>query len=595
MGIIRIFYPVLGLIAFAWSFLQPPAPHRHGGEEAAKATRLQFEAVALPERGETVEELLTAPAATNLQNGRRSPLAFMKLMEVGQEEEGELFGLLKDRDDRPLRFPDGTPWLCDGNNGVPGSGPDFFSLLDDPDGSGKLYMVTQFECSVGAYYMNEVARDGDGMLRAVPGSLRYVSQKAYYGGWNHCAGSRTPWESHLGSEEYGRIVEAERKPDGTTGFGGFDAVAAFFGGDATQPNPYYWGWVTEVRVEEGEPDYRKHYAMGRFSHEVAYVMPDDRTVYMSDDGTNGGLFLFIADHPANLNSGTLYAARWRQRSTYEGGSAALEWISLGHASASEVRRALEKRPNFSEMFDTEAPTASGNCPTEGFTPVNAAGRAECLKLRTDRCSEGVVSRLETRRYAALKGATTEFRKEEGITYDPDHRRLYVAISEIGEGMRGGDPQFDAGGANAIALEENPCGAVYALDIAESPVSDSGGERIGSAYVAVKMEAILTGVPQGGLCAAEGIANPDNLTYLPGSNLLVIGEDSARRPNNFLWAYDVESGALQRIALLPKGAEATSPYWYRDLRGHGYLSLTVQHPEAGSSYVGVIGPFRSLPE
>jgi secreted PhoX family phosphatase len=518
-----------------------------------------------------------------------------------------VFGQLKDVSDRPLRSPDGTPWICSGNNDVPGSGPDFFSLLNDPDGSGKLYMVTQFECTVGAYYLNEVVQDAGGMLRAVPGTLRYVSQKAYHGGWTHCAGSKTPWESHLGSEEYeadGRIIEAHRNADGTTGFEGFDTTARYFGGDAMQANPYYWGWVTEVRIEEGEPNYRKHYAMGRFSHELAYVMPDDKTVYMSDDGTNVGLFMFVADHEANLNSGTLYAARWKQRSTYEGGSADLEWISLGHACASEVRSALEKRPKFSEMFETEAPTAAGSCPTEGFAPVNTAGQTECLRLRTDRYSETVISRLETRRYAALRGATTEFRKEEGITYDPDHRRLYVAMSEIGHGMRDGDAAFDRGGPNTVVLEENPCGAVYALEIAETPQADSGGMPVGSDYAAARMEAILTGMPKmdgdgmsrdGDACAVTGIANPDNLTYLPGSNILVIGEDTQRHANNILWSYDVESGALQRIAVLPSGAEATAPYWYRDINGYGYLSLTVQHPDEGDSYVGVIGPFRSLPE
>ncbi len=32
--------------------------------------------------------------------------------------------------------------------------------------------------------------------------LKYISQKAEFGGWVHCAGQRTPWNSHLASEEY---------------------------------------------------------------------------------------------------------------------------------------------------------------------------------------------------------------------------------------------------------------------------------------------------------------------------------------------------------------------------------------------------------
>jgi secreted PhoX family phosphatase len=47
--------------------------------------------------------------------------------------------------------------------------------------------------------------------------------------------------------------------------------------------------------------------------------------------------------------------------------------------------------------------------------------------------EKIASRLEARRYAAMMGATTEFRKEEGITFDPDTKRIYVAMSEVNSG------------------------------------------------------------------------------------------------------------------------------------------------------------------
>lgn len=44
------------------------------------------------------------------------------------------------------------------------------------------------------------------------------------------------------------------------------------------------------------------------------------------------------------------------------------------------------------------------------------------------------SRLETRRYAALQGATTEWSKMEGFSYSALRRRAYVAMSENREGM-----------------------------------------------------------------------------------------------------------------------------------------------------------------
>lgn len=531
---------------------------------------------------------------------------FELLMYTGHSDNAERFGQMKDRNDRPLTFPDGSPYLCNGTNDAPGSGLDYTSILHNPDGSGKLYMVSQFECPIGAYYMSELKQDQKGVLHTVPGTLRYISQKAYHGGWVHCAGSKTPWESHLGSEEYepdGRIIEQHRNEEGRTGFGSFDETAKYFG-NFKAANPYYWGWVTEVKIEAGEPGYRKHYALGRFSHELAYVMPDERTVYMSDDGTNVGFYMFVADRPADLSSGTLYAARWQQQSARAGGSADLEWISLGHISDGEVRKAVDGKAQFSQMFDTEAPTEAHTCPSEGFGAINTVGKTECLKLRTDIYSEAVVSRLESRRYAALKGATTEFRKEEGITYDPDRKRLYVGMSSLSHGMLEDEEEFDAGGPDHIRLEKNGCGAVYTLNIAQTAHKDGDGNAIESEYVVADMRVLLEGTPKvyapgnpynGNECDVNGIANPDNLTYLPGSNLLVIGEDSRKHVNNMLWAYDVEQGTLRRMATLPEGAEATSPYWVTGVNGYDYLTLVVQHPQdgKGESYVGVFGPFKTV--
>ena len=57
------------------------------------------------------------------------------------------------------------------------------------------------------------------------------------------------------------------------------------------------------------------------------------------------------------------------------------------------------------------------------------------------------------------------RKEEGVTFDPDHNRLYVAISEISYGMedkasKGKESaKYDVGGSNDIKVAYNPCGGV----------------------------------------------------------------------------------------------------------------------------------------
>lgn len=78
-------------------------------------------------------------------------------------------------------------------------------------------------------------------------------------------------------------------------------------------NPYRCGYPVDIRVDEnGDATPIKHVAMGRIALELAYVMPDRKTVYMTNDGTNVGLFLFLADKPGDLSAGTLYANTWMQ-------------------------------------------------------------------------------------------------------------------------------------------------------------------------------------------------------------------------------------------------------------------------------------------
>jgi len=87
-------------------------------------------------------------------------------------------------------------------------------------------------------------------------------------------------------------------------------MAAYYGGDVTRLNPYAYGWPVEVTVDaEGTTQVAKRYAIGRVALELPHVMPDRRTAYLTDDGTNAGLYLFVADREGDLSAGTLCAAR----------------------------------------------------------------------------------------------------------------------------------------------------------------------------------------------------------------------------------------------------------------------------------------------
>lgn len=611
-----------------------------GVDATVSATKLSFASISTPLTDVEKATINASTSVTNEANGVTSDIGFVKLMATNDTNNGETFGLVKDSSSATINFADGSPYICNGTNDGVGSGLDYTSFLNV---NSKLFMVSQFECQIGAMYIAELEQDTTtGVMNVKANSLKHIDQSSEFGGFVHCAGMATPWNSHLGSEEYepdARAVESDSNATTLlTGNKYYDESAIFWTSAADRANtantwdnlktigmasmsPYYYGWNPEVTIDVNDTAvYTKHYSMGRFSHELSYVMPDSKTVYMSDDGTNVGLFMFVADNAEDLSAGTLYGAKFTQTVAdgVEGGSGDIDWINLGHATNADVRAAVVAKPAFSDLFNSETPNVDGTCPSVGFTAINTTAGNECLQLNTTTYSEVQISRLETRRYAALKGATTEFRKEEGITFDADHGRLYVAMSEVARGMEdnakngAAETKYEIGGNNDIKLKYNRCGAIYAMDIvpSASTAKDTDSVAINSKYVVNNMYAILTGAPttypvghdyEGNSCSVDAISNPDNVTYLDGSNILVIGEDTSSHINNVVWAYDVESKLMSRMITTPEDAETTSPFWYKDLNGVGYMSVVAQHPiDDGSgsaeneSFVGYYGPFLNLP-
>ncbi len=518
-------------------------------------------------------------------NGKKVDLKYKTILRTGDVLSGETFGLLKDENDKPIKLKDGSSYICNGQYG--GSGPDHTEFLKVGD---KLYMLTQFECQVGAEYLVELKQDKkSGELSPV--NMKFVSQKDYHGGWVHCAGSKTPWNSFLGSEEYESDAKKLNKATGEIDKY-YSFIAPYFGGDLKKANPYYYSYIAETKVDEkGNATYTKHYSMGRFAHELAYVMPDKKTVYMSDDGTNCAMFMYIADKEGDLSSGTLYASKWKQTSSEGAGAANLEWIKLAHLNDSELKSKVDSRLSFEDIFESAKPKVDGTCEA-GYTSVNTSGGHECLKVKKG--MDSVAAALETRRYAAIKGATTEFRKMEGITYNPDNNKVYLAMSQIAKGMednkkKGKDnPKYDKGGNNDIKLAYNKCGAVYALEL---------GGNLGK-YVAKNMKGVIAGTPKKydsnstysmNSCDINSIANPDNITYIPGSNTLMIGEDTGYHQTDLIWAFDTKENKLKdRVASTAYGSETTS-VMYQNINGFKYLNFVTQHPYGESDKDKVKSP------
>ena len=578
----------------------------------AVAGELVFEPVPVPQTdGEKATWRATSGATLD---GRRFDLSFTPLLETGRAYGAGTLGRILTSEGKPVLDEDGKPLVS--------HYADFTSLLPV---RGDVFAVTHFESLPSALYLSRLVRDrGTGRLATVetrPLNLGFIG-----GIHNPCAGVVTAWGTHLGGEEYPpdvRAIEAAQKAatpkalsrwvQRAARYHGMETARNGFDGFGSRYRPYRYGYPFEVTVR-GWQDVRivRHHAMGRFSHELAYVMPDRRTVYMTDDGDNGGFFMYLADRPGDLSAGRLWAARLEQTSPPGAADLAgnLSWIDLGHARSPGIAAAIERGTTFSDLFETADMSADGRCPP-GFGAVNFIGdgerrAGECLKVKPGR--DILASRLETRRFAALKGATTEFTKGEGITYDAARRQLYVSFARIERGMednadraRPGD-RFDRGGPNHIRAAFNVCGMVAAIDVGRD-------DEVGSAHVGKRLSSLLAGRPDksvpGNICALDTVAGPDNVVLIPEHDTLIVAEDSGDgHENDAIWAYDIGRKRLQRIMTMPWGAEASGIYWYPGLDGAGWLTAVVQHPFGDpdgpkppsadpahkAARIGLIGPF-----
>jgi secreted PhoX family phosphatase len=580
---------------------------------SAHAGSIMFEGIEAPTEDADKRKVLASEKVW--VDSTQYDIGFNTILRSGQgfEKGSQLpFGTLIDKSGQPLLAEDGELRISNDN--------DFSSLLDTDHG---LFMISHFEARPGAMYITGLKQTDDGEL--VARWTKPIDFSAVEGGWVHCAGSVTPWNTHLGSEEYEPDVSLLDENGDIIVYPGdtyYNAMKDYVGGDLLALNPYNYGWPIEVEVtsDKGDTQVTKHFAMGRIALELAYVMPDRKTAYMTDDGTNTGLFMFVADKAGDLSSGTLYGARIIQSepdgSPVETTPFGIQWINLGHADSSTIASAIDAKIQFEDMLEKADPVSPGVCP-ETFTSINAGhndGNHQCLKVKPG--MDTLASRLETRRYGAMQGVTTEFRKMEGLSFDPDAGLVYMAISEAARGMedysKNGSPsdKYDIGGPNDIRVAYNTCGGVYAMNT-QKRVRDNNGNRIRSKYVVVDMIPEIFGTMVDGdeknTCHLDGLANPDNVSFLPGYDTLVIGEDTGSgHQNDIVWSYNTANKELTRIQTTPYGSETTSPYWYPNINGYGYLMSVIQHPygesdgemyNEGSStdraYTGYIGPFPAM--
>lgn len=513
------------------------------------------------------------------------PLSYTSMFKTTDKLGDHAAGQLFNAKGEPLMDPNGDPVIAET--------PDANSLLNV---DGNLFMVTHYEYdwilgngaearrTEGWYSrmpmtmsLAAVEQGADGTLTAK--SVAPIDFSGVDGLWIPCAGGPTPWNTHLGSEEdydlYFQAVSGEKNLAKTTE--GLRALSEMYLGGA-EANPYNYGYIPEVTVKaDGSTGVVKHYSMGRATWELARVMPDSRTAYFGDDGNHVALFMYVADTAEDLSAGTLYAARWNQVSGQGGGAATLDWINLGHGTDAEIKAIIDSGVTFDDIFEATTAEATPDWKDQGYRMIRAGHSGdEILRLKDG--MEKASAFLESRRYAAWLGATTEFNKMEGVAADPLKKNLYVAMSYSEKGM-----QTEEGAAqDHMQVDKTKAGATYEVAMAGGRV-DTTGEPINSDWVgtAMRVPAALLGedIPVdalGNIANPDKIANPDNLFFSPGTRTLFVGEDSGTHVNNFVWAYNVDTGKLSRIISQASGAEATGLQVADNMGGFAYIMANNQH-------------------
>ncbi len=261
---------------------------------------------------------MAAPEGADRQRIMTAAGQYQVLARVGESIPNDIYGqrwgqinTLSGKLQQICNAPDGNMWLPTAEN------------------SSEGYLYTNFECQPGAVTRMYIRNNGK-TWDVLEGEN--VDFSGVNGTWNNCGATVTPWNTGISAEEYEPLAtKADWKKN-------VAPMTAYLG---EQANPYDYGWLVEVYPDPNGDSAgsvaEKRYAMGRFSHEMNVVLPDGKTTYHGDDGTNVVLFKFVADEAGDLSAGTLYAAKVTQKPDE---SFDIEWIKLGSGNDDEIAEAI---------------------------------------------------------------------------------------------------------------------------------------------------------------------------------------------------------------------------------------------------------------
>jgi len=399
--------------------------------------------------------------------------------------------------------------------------PDFNAFVPTSANGDAGFLFTAWEDRPGAMSRIELTKEDSGNW--LTGDVINIDFAAVLGTIINCFGTLSPWNTPLTSEENYEAENTEQWNNTTylDGYPSYPDVKNLqtYLGSSTLPNPYDYGYIVEILDPTStSPTPVKHFTLGRVAHENSVVMPDWKTVYTTDDGSNKAFYKFVATTAGDLSEGTLFAAKLTQDATSDPAKAGfdIQWIELGSSNNAEIKTWINSYNGITEADYIEGETSY-------------ITQTEIDDWATNDTGDDRYAFLETLRAAKAKGATTEFRKMEGVVINYDGVAsgtvpyMYVAMSSVGKGMvdEEGDIQLDSSAY---------CGAVYRFGVqTDFNVNRMEPVVVGGAYNA-------DGDADGNKCDVNGISNPDNLAVMDDGRVL-IGEDTSKHVNNALWIYN----------------------------------------------------------
>ncbi len=427
--------------------------------------------------------------------------------------------------------------------------PDFNGFISTADNEG--YLFSNWEELPGGMSRMKVEKDQFGMWEVTEAMMLDFSP--VWGTAANCFGSMSPWNTPLTSEEW--VVNSSVDTTTSPSWNDPEAVSTnarlgrmwqMTAPDA--PNPYNYGYIAEVTEPlADEPVIVKHFTMGRYEHENSTVMPDGKTVYLSQDDTGGVLFKFVADTAEDLSAGTLYGAKLTQDAGQNDPATtgfAVEWVELASGDNMTIRAWIDEyngigtddyvdgQSSYITMADVQA-WADGDA---NYPSVEDGGSSVTAGQPMD---DRVVF-LESRAAARLKGATAEWRKLEGISINQKRAQeavegadtiegevvqnayLYIGIADIDNTMTDGE------GDMQLSTRVKDCGGVYRAKL-EAGYNIS---RIEPVVMGGTYRSSLTGAER---CDVNQLSQPDNVIVMNDGRIL-IGEDGFQE-NNTLWMYE----------------------------------------------------------